>query len=559
MRLRQWHYGVARLCSPVTDWRGATPPAIAVIGAWLSLAIVIDVDTALAATAAAGSPEQTLSSTGGKLTFDILEYEIEGNTVLPPIAIERAVYPYLGPNRSAESVEDARRALERAYQTAGYLTVVVDVPEQQVKDGVVRLRVTEGRVEQLRVSDNRYYSRSEIRASVPGLAPGVVPNFPQVQKQLAALSTSPDRKITPVLKPGTETGTVDVDLKVEDKLPLHGGVELNNRQSPNTTPLRFVANLRYDNLWQEGHGIGATVQTAPQEPSKLQVFAATYVAPVSENLTLVGYGVYSNSDVAAIGGTDVVGNGTIWGIRAIMPLPAKDASSQSVSLGFDYKDFKDSVHVEGADSIETPITYGLLSAQYRATFPEGTRKHDASVSLNFAPRGVFGNNDSEFDDKRFQATASFAYLRGDWKTEQPLSAGFALLGRLQFQVSSGPLISNEQFTAGGVDSVRGYLEAEELGDNGVVAGLELRGPRLLYAQAIQDFFPFAFVEGGVLHILQPLPGQTSKFSLSSAGLGLRLRAYGGFNAAIDVALPFENGPVTQAGHARVNFMVAYEF
>jgi hypothetical protein len=80
-------------------------------------------------------------------SFDILEFVVEGNRVLEPLAIERAVYPFLGPRRLIRDADAARAALEKAYHQAGYLTVTVDVPEQQVENGIVRLAVTEGRVE----------------------------------------------------------------------------------------------------------------------------------------------------------------------------------------------------------------------------------------------------------------------------------------------------------------------------------------------------------------------------------------------------------------------------
>ncbi|WP_341893424.1 POTRA domain-containing protein, partial [Variovorax sp. YR752] len=84
-----------------------------------------------------------------ELRFDVLEYVIEGNSVLGTAAIEAAVMPHMGPQRSMVDVEAARAALEKIYQGAGYLTVFVDVPEQRVDGGVITLRVLEGRVERL--------------------------------------------------------------------------------------------------------------------------------------------------------------------------------------------------------------------------------------------------------------------------------------------------------------------------------------------------------------------------------------------------------------------------
>ncbi|MBT9460141.1 MAG: hypothetical protein IV084_00590, partial [Rugosibacter sp.] len=59
--------------------------------------------------------------------FDVFEYLIEGNTVLDAAAIERAVYPFLGPQRSLQDVDHARAALEKEYQEQGYLTVSVEL------------------------------------------------------------------------------------------------------------------------------------------------------------------------------------------------------------------------------------------------------------------------------------------------------------------------------------------------------------------------------------------------------------------------------------------------
>ena len=117
--------------------------------------------------------------------FAILEFEIDGNTVLPVAAVERAVLPFLGENRQLADVEGARAALEQVYQQAGYLTVFVDVPEQRIDGGLVRLHVTEGRVERLRVTGSRYYDQGVIRERVEQLAVGNVPDFNAVQRQVA--------------------------------------------------------------------------------------------------------------------------------------------------------------------------------------------------------------------------------------------------------------------------------------------------------------------------------------------------------------------------------------
>src|SRR5262245_16244708 len=245
---------------------------------------LISVSLAAAATAGADKPAEPEAKTA----FDVLEYQIEGNSVLSNLAIERAVYPFLGPGERIEDVEKARAALEQAYRDAGYSTVVVDIPVQKVDDGVVRLAVTEGRVDRLRIIGSRYYAQGAIRERVPSVAAEATPYFPEVQRELAGLNRGADRRVTPLLRPGSLPGTTEIELKVDDKLPLHGSLELSNRYSANTEPLRLGAGLRYDNFLGRDHSIGFQFQTSPQDTEQVRVYLGTYAVPLEKG-AIYGY------------------------------------------------------------------------------------------------------------------------------------------------------------------------------------------------------------------------------------------------------------------------------
>lgn len=501
--------------------------------------------------------------------FDLFEIVVEGNSVLSTAQIEKTVYPFLGENKSITDVEAARIALEKAYQGGGYLTVFVDIPEQQVKDGRVHLRVTEGQVERLRVTGSRYYSLGAIREKTPELAEGKVPYFPDVQKQLAAVNRGGDRKVTPVLRPGLSPGKVEVDLKVDDSLPVHGNVELNNRYSADTSHTRLLANLRYDNLWQKEHSLSIGIQTAPENTGDTSVFLANYVWPLDSGDYMAVYGLISNSNVAAVGAVNVIGNGKIAGLRYIKPLRAREGFSHTLTLGVDYKKFNDTVTLLGTDSIDTPISYVPFTLGYEATLNGAQSTTQFTSTLNFNLRGladeeveclpgVFLN---EFACKRYLAEANYAYLRLEMKHTRQLENGWSLFGHLLGQVASGPLISNEQFSAGGVDTVRGYTESIAAGDNGLVAGLELRTPSFAKwsHDQLDDLTLFAFAEGASLRVLKPLPGQIDRYDLLSAGLGLRFKGWGGISGYLDMAYPFETVSKVEAGDVRVDFRLGYEW
>lgn len=491
--------------------------------------------------------------------FDVLEYRVEGATRLPVAAIERAVYPHMGEGKALPDVEAAREALEKAFHSAGYLTVLVSIPQQKVEGGVVRLAITEAPVDRLRVVESRYFSLGAIKAGVPELAEGNVPDFSQMQVELAALNRSPDRRVTPVLRPGKTPGTVEVDLKVQDRLPLHGSVEINNRYSEDTSPTRLSASLRWDNLWQRQHSIGITVQTAPEDPQESLVVSANYTVPLQSGSFLSFYGVQSDSDVAAVGTLSVVGKGVILGARFIRPLRGSAAFVHSALAGVDYKDFDQSVRLVGAGGFNTPITYMPFVLGWDGTWLGEGRTTRLGASFNFHLPGLV-SDEQEFADKRFKGRPGYGLLRGNLSHERPLGGDWRLHLRGSWQLAGQPLISNEQFAIGGVDTVRGYLESAALGDRGVAASIELATPNLgaRVGEWVEDLRLHAFLDGGRVRVIDPLTAN-DRFTLAGAGFGIRLKGRQGMSAALDWAVALKTLNNTRRNHSQLYARLAYEW
>ena len=222
----------------------------------------------------------------GEPQVNINEYIVRGNTVLDNRAIEKAVYPYLGPNRTLSDVEKARDALQEAYHAQGYQSVYVDLPEQAVQDGVVFFQVSETKVGRVRVVGAEHYSPLAIRDGVPALQEGKVPDFAQAQTELAALNRGGGRQVMPMVREGQLPGTMDVDLRVDDKSPWSASVGLNNDYSADTSKLRGMVTLGHDNLWQSGHTFSLTYFTAPRDMQDAKVWSAAYTMPVSPRWSL---------------------------------------------------------------------------------------------------------------------------------------------------------------------------------------------------------------------------------------------------------------------------------
>lgn len=493
--------------------------------------------------------------------FEIQEYRVTGAGKLTEIEKGQAVYPFLGPGRSAEDIEAARAALEKLYRDKGYETVLVEVPVRTPRHGVIHLKVTETTVGRVRVNGARYFLPSQIVKQAPALAPGTIPNFQAVQRDILALNQWPDRRVTPVLKPGLEPGTVDIDLNVEDKFPLHGSVELNNRHSQGTSDLRLNASLNYNNLWQRGHSIGASFQLSPEQPDEVKVFTGYYIArfPQWPGFSLLLQGTKQDSNVSTLGGAAVAGRGEILGARAIFNLPSSEGFYHSASFGFDYKHF-DQILNFGPAAVNTPITYYPFTAGYSTGWAGTDSQTELNAGVTFGLRGT-GNDDQEFDNNRFEARGSYIYLRADAAHTQNLANGIQLYGKVQGQASSQPLVSSEQFAGGGLGTARGYLEAEALGDNGIFGTLELRSPSLLgwTKRKEHEWRVYGFLEGGLLALREPLPEQESRFELASVGVGTHVQLFNYFHGSLDVGFPLTSLTTTESGDVMFTFRIWSEF
>jgi len=502
----------------------------------------------------------SLHAEAAPTTFYIREYRVSGATKLKPLEIQEAVYPFLGPGRGVADVDQARAALEKAFHEKGFQTVSVLIPQQDPRYGIIRFEVMEGKVGRLRVNGARYFLPSKIRKEAPELAEGNVPDLNQVRKQAVALNRVADRKVTPQLKPGVVPGTVDIDLNVEDKLPLHGSLELNNRYSANTTPLRVNGALSYGNLFQLGHTLGGNFQLAPERRDDAESYSGYYLARVNDGLSLMLQGSIQKSDVSTLSGSAVVGSGEIYGIRAMFDLPGKDRFYQTLSLGLDWKSLDEEIYTYGDESVtvdNTAIEYYPLSLAHGATWTQEHGFTELNTSLVLNLRGL-GSDRSGYNYKRYGSTGSFVYLRSDLSHTQDLKNGAQWFGKLQGQISNQPLVNNEQLAAGGLGTVRGYLESTALGDNGLLGSFEWRTPSFIGKPAADglrsdEWRLHAFADGGIVGLYEALPGQDDSSVFASAGLGSRLRYKSHYNASVDVAVPFIEQVDTQAGEVRVTF------
>ena len=153
----------------------------------------------------------------------------------------------------------------------------------------------------------------------------------------------------------------------------------------------------------------------------------------------------------------------------------------------------------------------------RSQFSVGVDLFDATINEN-APDGSF-----------------FAW-RGQvqWLQRLNTESDINLLLRSDIQLSTSDLVPLEQFSIGGINSVRGYRQDVLLGNQGVFASAEVRIPLYRWSNNQNTFSLIPFVDFGTVW---GDSAQLEEDTLVSFGAGIQLALSDRLRARLDYGIP----------------------
>ncbi len=537
----------------------------------------------------AGQPDPTKPA-----PMTLSKINVEGNTILTQDKIDAILDKYKGVAFQFKDVNQARGELEQAYHAAGYPTVLVNLPEQTIEQGSVTLQVIEAPLIGITMTGQRHYSKYRILEKMPSVQIGSVLYEPTFAKELSAINANPDLQVAPVLKPGTEPGTVDLELKVKDRLPVHGKLEADNR-GPITTPQnRLVADIQHTNLFGGDEVLTINTVQTPTDWGAVQNYGASFIYPVKwpdHLLTVYGSKSKSNSVLAgsaiAVGGgsnVNISGNATVAGFRYIFPIFSGGENTHQLSVGVDYKQLESTEATfpdGGSATVLGALKYTPASVAYTGFYPDRLGLTKLALSARGYVAGTIpGGTEEEFarssnpnePGQRKGSTGTFAVLQGGLDRVQPLPGNFTLALHTDGQWGSQPLIPAEGYFAGGFDTVRGYLQYEAIADNGIRGRAELTTPevisipidRIWQRRRSADYtirVKFAaFYDAAQLWVQDAQPGQTSQFRLEGVGGGIRVKFPKDVGQLIiDQGFALQDTANTKRGDSFVHFSVGLTF
>ena len=523
---------------------------------------------------AAGSLHHASAQDAG---FDIVRFQIDGNTLLPAERVQALVAPFVGRGKVYGDVQKALEALEGDYRRLGYGTVQVYVPEQELTSGVVRLLVTESAIGKVSLTGNKFFGDANVRASLRQLREGEPPNMRQLSENIQLANENPSKKVEVTLGAAEEEGKVNAKVAVTDEDPQKYIVTFDNTGSAATGNHRIGIAYRHANIGDRDQVLTLAATTSPDAPesAKVEIFSLAYKIPLyafGDSIDLI-YGK-SSSDTPSTQATgfNLAGKGEVFAVRWNHYFPRRGEYSSRLVGGFDYKYINARRTTNGVpgnidpplgDGAFTPHTLRPLSLAYIGQRESPGRNLDYSVSVaknislgsSYAYttlQGISGVDRYTLLGGR-AVPNNFEVYRGRIGLAQALPDDWAL--RLAFSTQYAPtaLPAAEQFSLTGTGAVRGFGEATVRMDSGYVANIEVYGPDVANRLGVPGnfkllaFYDFARGRNKDTAVNRaPWVTPFEKVGIASLGAGIRY-AY-----SKDVAFKFDLARVMDAGPVNVD-------
>ena len=158
-------------------------------------------DAGAASMLAAAAPPATNATAAVKTNaaprFSVRAYEIRGDTLLSTNTLMSIFAKRTGTNVALSDITQAASDLQMEYRNRGYPTVNVTIPPQQLTNGIVKIRVFQGRLSEILVTQNRYFSSNNVMRALPSLHTNIILVGPVFQAELDRANANQDRQIYP--------------------------------------------------------------------------------------------------------------------------------------------------------------------------------------------------------------------------------------------------------------------------------------------------------------------------------------------------------------------------
>ncbi len=408
-----------------------------------------------------------------KLRVFVRRILVEGSTVFTEPQIKEIVAPFENRELATEDLDELRHRLSLAYASAGYINSGAVLPDQDVKDGEVKLQVVEGRLTEIRVEgENRFRSRF-----IAGrVEPGEPLNVRTLQESIQLLLQNPQvERVNAELAPGTQRGEALLRMDVKEAKRYTVGFSFANNRSPAVGANRYELSAAARNL--TGWGDSLSVRFGHTHGLDDQGFTLSIPVTTKDTLlTLRNERVKSRVIEPPFNIVDVKSNSETTELSLGHPVYRTLRSTLTLGAGLYWRDNATSLlgvpfsFTPGLADGKAKVTAARLFADFLDRTQDSVFAGRLTVSSGLK-RGGATRSTGNTPDSQYAA----ALMQLQW-ARRLAADGRQLVLRYDQQLASGELLPSEKFALGGAETVRGYRENQIVRDKGWIASAEYRHP-----------------------------------------------------------------------------------
>jgi hemolysin activation/secretion protein len=399
------------------------------------------------------------------------------------------------------------------YREQGFPFARAYVPPQAMQQGgALVINVVEGhygKVQALGAPDLVAGAQPFLAALVPGT---VIESGP-LERVTLILDDVPGVRLTPLVRPGRDTGTGDLELRMERELKMGGAVSANNHGNRYTGAEQINVSARVNGVLSFGDQVN--IQASGSDANLLNG-SVSYAAPIGGSGLRWQLGYAHTFYQLGEEFRNLRANGTakVTTMGLSVPIIRAQRGNLAVAASVQRKellDVQDSSSTRGeklSEVVPVAVTFDLRDGLGGGGVTFGSLVWTSgTLSLD---RGL--NNT---DKTTAQTAGGFQKATLDLARLQTLFSGFTLYGRVAGQWAEKNLDSSERFGLGGASGVRAYPSGEGFGDQGALSQLELR-------YSFEAWAPYIFYDAGsVTTNSRAWTTSTNVRTISGGGLGVR--------------------------------------
>ncbi len=140
---------------------------------------------------------------GAELSFALQQVIWNPSEILTKDQIQAVTASYIGKQVTLKDLHEMADKITNIYRDKGYMTCGAVLPPQRIHDGVVEVRLIEGKTGTVNLTGNRYTKTGYIMNRI-NLKPGEIANTEKLNQELRWFQGTNDVQLRVVMKPGAE-------------------------------------------------------------------------------------------------------------------------------------------------------------------------------------------------------------------------------------------------------------------------------------------------------------------------------------------------------------------